>query len=109
MRQSRHHQDKLEEALELLNEAAREKKEELQEAVEGRYSDLKDLLIEQAENGLSMLNHAKKRIAKTLQQEEEKILTRAKDLDRTVRRNPWPVVGGAAVSALLLGVILGRK
>jgi len=42
-------------------------------------------------------------------QSGEFIKDRAKVVDDKVHNNPWPVVGGAFVTGILLGYILGRK
>jgi ElaB/YqjD/DUF883 family membrane-anchored ribosome-binding protein len=42
-------------------------------------------------------------------QSGEFIKDRAKVVDDKVHNSPWPVVGGAFVTGLLLGYILGRK
>ena len=33
----------------------------------------------------------------------------AKDVQKAVKKNPWPYIGAASVAALLLGFALGRK
>jgi ElaB/YqjD/DUF883 family membrane-anchored ribosome-binding protein len=40
---------------------------------------------------------------------EEKVMEKAKEIDEKVRDNPWPFLGGVALSFLLLGFILGGK
>lgn len=42
-------------------------------------------------------------------QSGEVIKDRAKVIDDKVHNSPWPVVGGAFVTGVLLGYILGRK
>ncbi len=42
-------------------------------------------------------------------QSGEFIRDRAKVVDDKVHNSPWPVVGGAFVTGILLGYILGRK
>ncbi len=108
MRNSQKH-DKLHEALDLLNEAAVEKKEELYGLIGDKYSDLRELLTEQAENGQELVNGAKKRIVKSIHEEEQKIQKAAKEIDKKIHRDPWPFLGAAALGALLFGVIMGKK
>ena len=105
----RKHHDKIHEALELLNEAAKDKKDELYEIVGDKYSDIKDLLTAKAGNGVAMMDSAKKRFTKGLHTEEKKIASKAHEIERNIRRNPWPYVGAAALGALVFGVFLGKK
>lgn len=88
---TRHKTDKIHEALDLLNEAAKEKGEELYEIAEDKYSHIKDAFLSSAGNGKAFLNREQRKLAKSLQ------------------HNPWPYVGAAALSALVIGLVLGKK
>ena len=101
--------DKIYEAIELLNEAAKDKKAELYELIDDKYSYIKEVLTEKAETGKEVVNQAKKQLLRTLVEEEEKIVKKAKDLDKKVRRNPWPLLGVVAFGSVLFGIIMGKK
>jgi len=105
--------EKLSEALKMLEEAAKEKKDELQNMLKGKYSHLKEALIDKEEDITHALLAAKKQALKAAAQASEIGTERAKeiaaDLDKQVRENPWPYIGGVALASLLVGYILGRK
>ncbi|MBI4372281.1 MAG: hypothetical protein HY585_00970 [Candidatus Omnitrophica bacterium] len=101
--------DKLEQALELLNEAAQEKKEELYDLIGGRYSHIKEVLNESAENGKTAIKHAKKTITKTLHDQQKKVRDIADDFDEKVHDNPWAVLGGVALAAFMVGFSVGHR
>lgn len=106
-----HHikKDKIHEALGLLNEAAREKQEEVYEMIGDKYEHLKELVTDVAENGCDLAASAQKKLVKGLHEEEKKIKEAAAELDKRVHRNPWPFLGSVAAASLVLGVILGRR
>ncbi len=93
---------KIDEALQLLNEAARDKKEEVQRLFTDKYSHVKNALREVTIKNKEIVDRA-------IQEGEEKIKEVVADVDQKVRSNPWPYIGGVALGALLLGYILGNS
>ena len=100
---------KFEEALHLLNEAAKEKKEEIQNLLGDKYSHIKDAIQETASEKLKEFNRLKKTAQQAIEEGGEKFKEVATDIDEKVRENPWPYLGGVALGALLLGYILGSS
>ena len=100
---------KINEALELLNEAAREKKDELRHLLSDKYSHIKETLTDMAVTNQEILDRVKRNAELAYQEGEEKIKEALEDIDQEVRKNPWPYIGGAAAAALLLGYILGSS
>jgi ElaB/YqjD/DUF883 family membrane-anchored ribosome-binding protein len=101
--------DQIEEALELLNAAAQEKKEEVFELLGDKYEHLKEFFESAAHNGAAIAGRTKEQIAKSLHQEEKKLKEVAAELDEKVHKDPWAFMGGVALGSLVLGLILGRK
>lgn len=101
--------DKIHEALELLNEAAKGKKEEVFGVITDKYEHLREMFAGVAKNGQSLAEDARKNISKTFQMEEKKIKQMAVQWDKKIRKNPWAYIGGAALSSLFLGMLLTRK
>lgn len=92
---------RINEALELLNAAARDKKTELQAAMENKYTDLSSAMSEFTDrigNGASRRFEAGK----------QKAADMANDVDKDIHKNPWPYIGGVAAAALISGFLLGR-
>jgi ElaB/YqjD/DUF883 family membrane-anchored ribosome-binding protein len=100
------------EALKLLEEAAKQKKDELKHVMADKYTHLRSAIIE-AESGLAkslteVKLHAVEAAARAKEVGVEKAKELAGDVDASVHRNPWPYIGGTAVIGLLLGFVLGR-
>lgn len=106
-----HHakKDKIQEALELLNEAAKEKKEEVHDVIGAKYEHLREMFSGALENGQAVAEEARKSLSKTLQAQEKKVKAAAAEWDKKIHKNPWAYVGGAALGSLVLGMILARK
>lgn len=101
--------DKIQEALELLNEAAQQKKDDIYVLLGDKYEHLRDFFESAVENGETVAGQAKKKIVKGLHQEEKKIKEAVSSIDKKVRKQPWPVLGGVALGALVIGLVLGKK
>ena len=100
---------KLQEALELLNEAASEKKGELYDLIGDKYDHFKEILSDTALTGKSVFSQTRKEFVEALQDGEEKIVNRAKQIDKQVHTNPWMYVGIVAMSSVLFGYFMRHK
>lgn len=98
---------KFEEALQLLNEAAKEKKEEIQHLLGDKYNDIRQIIEQQASKQKQHLKRVQRVAGDWIDEGEERVREVVSDLDENVHENPWPYIGGVAVGALLLGFILG--
>lgn len=93
---------RINEALELLNEVARDKKAELQSMVTNKYAELHSAI-----GGIAgKLQH---NVAEGYHRSTEKVKELASDVDESVHKNPWPYLGGTALGFLILGYFLGRS
>jgi ElaB/YqjD/DUF883 family membrane-anchored ribosome-binding protein len=93
---------RINEALELLNAAARDKKGELQAAMVNKYADLSSVVS-------SFTDQMKSRATEKFEAGKQKVIDVATDIDKSVHKNPWAYIGGAAAAAMLLGFLLGRS
>jgi ElaB/YqjD/DUF883 family membrane-anchored ribosome-binding protein len=96
--QARTSHAKISEALELLNEAAKDKRDELKGLMVNRYTHIREAMT-------SGVGHAQEAIT----QGKEKVIEMASDVDKRVHKDPWVYVAGAAVGSLLLGYLMGSK
>lgn len=105
--------EKFVEALNLLEQAAREKKADIQSLVENKYAALKDVILEKERSIRSQVQDISKRtiigVKEAAQTGEQKAVELAKVVDESVHETPWFYIGGVAVAALLLGFVLGKK
>ena len=91
-------ENKIAEALDVLNEAARDKKRALQKIISEKYSDLRDSLEDEGSKVASAIGQAKETAGKIISQADEKI-----------KNNPWPYLAGIAVGFLVLGLLFGAR
>lgn len=105
--------EKLTEALKLLEEAAREKQDDLRRLVSDKYTHLKSAIGDTEHTVIESLAAAGKRTLEETRHAKdagaEKIKQASTAIDAHVHALPWPYVGGTALAALLFGYILGRK
>jgi ElaB/YqjD/DUF883 family membrane-anchored ribosome-binding protein len=94
-----HSAEKLQEAMDLLNETAREKREELLKLIDEKYTDLKSALVDAAQASAGLVS-----------KEGELVAGTAKDAvttaDQSVHKHPWCYIGGAAAVGLIIGLLL---
>jgi len=101
------------EALKLLEEAAKQKKDELKTVMADKYTHLKGVIVEAESSLVKSLADAKKQaVAAAVHAKDvsvEKACEIAQDVDKNVHQNPWAYIGGTALVGVLLGYILGRN
>src|SRR3990167_1586834 len=107
MASENHSKSKFEEALELLNEAAREKKEEIESLIADKYEHLSEAFGSSVKRNRKNFNRVKDFTEEDFFENTEKFQDMAAELDEKIRKNPWPYVGGAALAALLFGLLVG--
>lgn len=104
---------KLTEALELLNEAAREKKNEIRNLISDRASAIqgamKDAVQGAVTEGKEHLKTAEHQVRDVFQEGEEKLEKTVRAADKAVRKSPWKFIGAAALGALTFGFLLGNS
>ncbi len=100
---------KFEEALQLLNDAAKEKKDEIQNLLSDKYTDIRKIIEQTASQQKQNLKRAQRVAGEWIEEGEETLRDVAAEVDENVHENPWPYIGGVAIGALLLGFILGSS
>jgi ElaB/YqjD/DUF883 family membrane-anchored ribosome-binding protein len=94
--------EKLNEALAQLNEAAKERREELDKLIAEKYTNLKAAFGGAAHASADWVKEQGKEVGDTAK-------LAASTVDRSAHVHPWYFVGGAALGGLLLGFLLGRS
>jgi ElaB/YqjD/DUF883 family membrane-anchored ribosome-binding protein len=100
-------------ALRLLEETAKQKKDDLRTLMSDKYTNLRSLIMENESSLMESLttakDHAFEAASDVKEAGVEKAREIARDVDMGVHQNPWPYIAGSAVVSVLLGYILGRS
>ena len=94
--------ESLNQALAHLNEAAKERREEVRKLVDEKYTDLRHAFGGAARATGGWVKEQSREVADGAR------LT-ASTVDKSVRRYPWYYIGGAAATGLLVGLLAGRR
>ena len=100
---------KISEALELLNEAAKEKKDELKNLMSNKYAHIREAMTHGVEHGKEILKHTQDMTQETINEGKEQVMAIASDVDKRVHKDPWVYIAGTAAASVLLGYLLGAK
>jgi ElaB/YqjD/DUF883 family membrane-anchored ribosome-binding protein len=101
MTQTAANTEKLNEALAHLNEAAKERREELNKLISEKYTHLKSALGGAAGASADWVKEQGREVGDAAK-------LAASTVDHSAHRHPWYYIGGAALGGLLLGFLLGR-
>ncbi|HVK62022.1 MAG TPA: hypothetical protein VM432_10745 [Bdellovibrionales bacterium] len=86
---------------------------DLNATVSAGFDDLKSAFRENTQAGAEyasrMIDSAKRELSDNFDEVSKRAKIAADDVDRSVRANPWPFIGGAAVGMLALGFLIGRR
>ena len=104
-----HSNEKIAEALKLLNEAAQEKKSDMTGMIADKYEALKQVIVDSERSVGHAFRRGEKRAVDAAVQAKDFGVRKATEVDEHVHENPWAYIGGAAVVGILVGYILGRK
>jgi ElaB/YqjD/DUF883 family membrane-anchored ribosome-binding protein len=94
--------ESLNEALAHLNEASKERREEIRKLVDEKYTDLKHAFGGAARATGGWVKEQGMEVADTAK------LT-ATTVDKSVRKYPWAYVGGAAATGFLVGLLVSKR
>ncbi|MDF3130982.1 hypothetical protein P0Y35_17360 [Kiritimatiellaeota bacterium B1221] len=100
---------KINEALELLNEAAKGQKDELSSLISDKYKDLKSSLSGFESTMEDKAESAAERLQELKDTAAAQASGTANQIDQKVHDDPWKTVGLTALAALAVGVFIGRK
>ncbi len=104
---------KISQALELLDEAAVDKKEEIRELLDDGFDQFKEAVSDVGPGLRDSIQSSKEKVRYLADRAKDKTVEKTKEvshaIDDNVRSNPWSYLGAAAGSGLVLGFLLGRK
>ena len=101
--------NKITDAIELLNEAAKEKRTEIKELMTDRYSHIREAVLEGATQGQKILEKTQDAVQETIDETRETAKKTAKKVDKRIHEDPWPYLSGVAFASLILGWFMSSK
>ena len=107
--QNKTSQKKFEDAIDLLNQAAKDKKGEIENLLGDKYDSIREAIEEAVSKNKTHFNRVKKLVESSIDQGQSQLKQKKGQIDKEVRDNPWKYLGGTAAGALLLGFIMGSS
>ena len=105
--------DSLDKALSVLNEAAENSAEEIQEMINKDYQSLQSVFPKEQTKVKENFSNIKESAVSSLAQAKERAVIMSKNaaenVDEAAHKNPWVFIGGTAAVSAILGFLLGRK
>ena len=77
--------------------------------IKEKYEHFTHELQEALNENKKAMDRLKKVTEEALEESGEKIFHAAKDVQKSVKKNPWTYIGAASAVALLVGFFLGKK
>jgi ElaB/YqjD/DUF883 family membrane-anchored ribosome-binding protein len=109
MTRATHSSEKIEEALQLLQEAATEKKDELKGLLAGKYASLRDAVLDAEGELAEKVEELTRKADHVRIAAEKKARKLASQVDDKVHEDPWRIIGWTTVTALLVGYLIGNR
>jgi ElaB/YqjD/DUF883 family membrane-anchored ribosome-binding protein len=101
--------EKINEALALLNEAARDKKDEFGDLLGDKYVDLKQAVLGMESELEAKTRRSVQKVKAVSHDASEHVKHAASAVDQKVHEDPWKTFGWAVAGAFVVGILLGRK
>ena len=101
--------EKINEALELLNEAARDKKDEFGDLMGDKYNDLKQAVLGMESELEAKARRSVQKVKSVSQDASERVKHAAVTVDQKAHEDPWKTFGWAVAGAFVAGMLLGKK
>ena len=100
---------KIDEALTLLNEAAKGQKDEISSLISDKYKDLKSSIVDLESKAESRTEEGLDRLKELKDAAAGQAKSAAGVVDRHAHEDPWKTFGWTVLGALAVGVLIGRK
>lgn len=98
---------KIDEALALLDEVAKEKRAELNQLIREKYSNIQEVLDEAKDMYREVVEKTKQNLSGAITGGEEKLKEISMGVDKKVHENPWLFLVVAVTGGFLFGYIFG--
>ncbi len=100
---------KISEALQILDEAAMQEKDSIQDMIRDRYHHIRDAVIA-AEHSLGdSVSHVRDAAYDKAMMAKEYSVATAKKVDKSAHEHPWFFMAGFGLFGMLFGYLLGRS